>query len=82
MGDHDAPTSALRHGASLDGLGNRANLVHLEEEGVAKFLIDTSLHTLGVGHEQVVADDLDTVANLLGHLHVRGEIVLVEWILN
>jgi hypothetical protein len=82
MRNHDTPAGCLRHIAGLDGLSNGADLVNLEEEGIAEFLIDACLHARGVCHEEIIADNLHTVANLLSHLHVRWEVILVKWVLN
>ena len=70
MGDHDSPASSLRHVASLNGLSDGTNLVNLKEKGVAKLLVNASLHALRVGNKEIVSDDLDAITNLLGHLHV------------
>lgn len=80
--NHDTPASSLRHVASLNRLGNGADLVDLEKESVAKFLVDTRLHSLGVRHEEIIADNLDLVAELGGHLDVGFEVILIEGVLN
>ena len=82
MGHHDAPAGLLGHVAGLNGLGDGANLVDLEQEGVAELLVNASLDALRVRDEQIVTDDLDAVTNLLRHLDVGGEVVLVEGILD
>mmetsp|Transcript_26955 Transcript_26955/g.67764 ORF Transcript_26955/g.67764 Transcript_26955/m.67764 type:complete len:364 (+) Transcript_26955:312-1403(+) len=82
MGDHDRPASLVCHLARLDALGDGADLVDLEEEGVAGVAVDGALNALGVGDEQIVANDLYTIGDLGGE---RGEglpVVLVERILN
>ena len=43
----------------LDGLGDGADLVDLEQEAVAGLDVHGLLDALGVGHGQVVPDDLD-----------------------
>ena len=80
--DHDAPASPLGHVAGLDGLSDRADLINLEQEGIAELLVNTGLDALGVGNEEIITDNLDTVTDLLGHLNIGGEVVLVEGILN
>ena len=55
MGDHDAPAGLLRHLASLDGLRHGADLVYLQQQTVAGFLVDGVLYALGVGHQQIVS---------------------------
>ena len=50
----------------VEGLGDGADLVDFDEDGVGDFLLDSLLEALGVGDEEVVADELDEVAYLLG----------------
>ena len=66
----------------VEGLGQRTNLVHLHEQSVSCALFDTASQTLGVGHEQVVTDDLDLVTDLLGQGLVALPVVLVQGILD
>ena len=80
VGSHDTPASLLGHADGLDGLGDGADLVHLEQEGVAPLAVDGGLHALRVGHQQVVADDLAVVLR-----RERGgvfSVILVERILD
>ena len=46
----------------LQRFGQRADLVHLDENRVADALLDALLQTLSVGDEEVVADQLDLLA--------------------
>ena len=55
MWHHHSPPCFLRHLACLDGLRHAANLVDLEQQGVAGLLVDAHLDTLGVGHQQVIS---------------------------
>lgn len=80
--DHDTPSCLLGHVAGLDALGHGTNLVNLEEESVDELLVDTGLHTLGVGHEEVVTDDLNLLAHASSHLDISIEIILIEGILD
>ena len=48
--DHDAPALVVRHSAGLDGLGDCADLVHLEEKARAGLLLNACLDPLDVGH--------------------------------
>jgi ApbE superfamily uncharacterized protein (UPF0280 family) len=43
-----------------------ADLVELDEDGVADAARDAVGEALGVGHEEVVADELDALAEALG----------------
>src|SRR3954469_5992297 len=49
-----------------DGFGERADLVHFDQNAVGDAFVDSPLQALGVGHEQVVADELNLAAELLG----------------
>ena len=51
----------------FDRLGQGADLVELDQQGVGSLLLDAAADALGVGDQQVVADDLDAVAHLGGH---------------
>jgi hypothetical protein len=52
----------------LEGLAERADLVHLDEDRVGALLLEALLQELLVGDEEVVADELDLVAELGGEL--------------
>mmetsp|Transcript_2860 Transcript_2860/g.6076 ORF Transcript_2860/g.6076 Transcript_2860/m.6076 type:complete len:337 (+) Transcript_2860:473-1483(+) len=82
VGGHNTPASILGHFHGLNRLGDRSDLVDLKQQRVASTLIDGFLDALGVGHEQVITDDLARLAHLLGHGLVRIEIVLVEGVLD
>ena len=64
----------------LDRLGDGADLVDLEQEAVARLLLDGGLDAEGVGHGQVIADDLD--ARVRGEVAPRLPVVLVEGVLD
>ena len=48
-----------RHGHRVERLGDRADLVQLHEDRVRDPLLDAARENLRVGHEDVVADELD-----------------------
>lgn len=54
MGDHDTPAVGVGVLGGLDRLGERTDLVDLEEEGVARLELNGLLDTEGVGDSQVV----------------------------
>ena len=60
-------------GVKAEGRGE----VHLEQQRVARLLVDGLLHAGGVRHEEVISDDLAGRANLGSHRTVGGEVVLV-----
>jgi len=59
VADHDPPASRLGKLAGANSLGEGANLVDLEEEGVDGLLVNGGLDPLGVGDEQVIPDGLN-----------------------
>ena len=62
---HDRRVAArLREPDRLERLGQRPDLVHLDEDRVADAALDALAQPLGVGDEEVVADELDAVAEL------------------
>mgnify|MGYP007000545899 CR=1 FL=1 len=58
VGGHGLEARTVRTLHGLERLGQRTDLVHLDEQGVGRLLINAALETLGVGHEEVVTDDL------------------------
>ena len=56
---HDAVAVAIGKLDHLEGLSDTADLVDLEQDGVGSAGIDALLHTLGIGGEEIVADDLN-----------------------
>src|SRR3712207_2997885 len=72
----------MSHLDSLEGLGERTYLVHLNENTVGSAHLDTLFKELHVGNEEVVTYQLAAVANLGGQLHPVFPVVLVESILN
>lgn len=80
VGGHDTPTVGLRELNSLDRFGDGTDLVDLEEQSIARLLLNGSLDSLGVGDGQVISDNLD-----LGRLVEVGPslpVVLCEWVLD
>ena len=60
-----APQPACaRHFDGRDRLAQGADLVQLDQHGVGRLFLDAALDALDVGDEEVVADQLDLVADL------------------
>lgn len=59
--DHDAPAIGVGVLGSLDRLGQSADLVDLEEEGIAGLELNGLLDADGVGDGQVITDNLDVL---------------------
>ena len=76
---HDSPVVGLSELSSLDRLGDRADLVDLEQKTVACLLLDGRLDTEGVRDRQVITDDRNAG---LTQYRPGFPVVLVEWVLN
>jgi hypothetical protein len=72
----------MRHIDGVQRLGQRADLVDLDQQRVGQPLLDPHRQALGVGDEQVVAHQLDLVADLVGQQLPALEIVLGHAILD
>ena len=82
MAHHAAVAVALGQLDGIEGLGERADLVDLDEQGVGRAGLDAACEPLGVGDEQVVADDLHLVAHPVGHRLPAVPVALVERVLD
>eukprot|EP00755_Sulcionema_specki_P025586 Sspe_Gene.15728::Locus_5487_Transcript_1_2_Confidence_0.400_Length_1424::g.15728::m.15728 len=67
---------------SLDGLGDGPNLVDLEQQRVARPLLDGLLDALHVGHSQVIPDNLGLVLQSRRQTGPRLPVVLPERVLD
>ncbi len=66
MGHHGRVAVGSRQLDGLEGLGEGSNLVDLHQDGICDPAVDSPLEPLGVCDEQVVANQLDAVADRLG----------------
>ena len=78
MRDHGGEASSLGHLDGFQGLGQRADLVELDQDRVADLLVDAALEDLGVGDEQVVANQLYLGTDLVGQDFPAGPVGLVH----
>ena len=62
----------------IEGLGDGADLVDLDEDRVGDFFLDSVAQAEGVGDEEVVADELDFVAKDFGEMLPAGPVVFGE----
>ena len=76
---HDSPVVRLSELSSLDRLGDRADLVDLEQKTVACLLLDGRLDTEGVRDCQVITDDRNAC---LTQYRPSFPVILVEGVLN
>ena len=80
---HDAGVAGLLGGLDgLERLGERADLVDLDQDRVGGTQLDALLETLGVGDEQVVAHQLHLVANAAGKLDPAVPVLLGHAVLD
>src|SRR5690606_7480757 len=79
---HRLVAVAVREGAGVEGGGEGAGLRDLPEQRVRGARGDAVLEARRVGDAQVVADELDPVADLLGERDPALPVVLAERILD
>src|SRR5690606_21207733 len=82
VGDDGAVAAVLGQADGPEGLGEGADLVDLDEDAVGDPAVDAALETLGVGDEQVVADELKLAAEPLGVEAPAGPVVLGHAVLD
>ena len=82
MADNGGVAVFLRQADRAKRLGERTDLVHLDEDRVGHALVDAALQEFGVGDEQVVADKLHAVTDLVGERLPAGPVVLVAAVLD
>src|SRR5580700_8468569 len=78
MGDNRAETGLLRHRYAIERLGERSDLVHLDEDCVRGGFFDAAFEEAHVGDEEIVADELDALPERLRQRHPAGPIALRE----
>src|SRR5690606_20891792 len=66
VGEHACVACFLSHFDSVECLSKGTNLVHLNEDGVGNFGLDTLLEELHVGYEKIVANELSGFAKSVG----------------
>eukprot|EP00754_Rhynchopus_humris_P045974 Rhum_TRINITY_DN5459_c0_g1::Rhum_TRINITY_DN5459_c0_g1_i1::g.17314::m.17314 len=79
---HDGPAVLPAHLRRVDRLRDRADLVDLEQERVARVALDRLRDALHVRHRQVVADHLGRALQLLRQDGPRLPVVLTERVLD
>ena len=72
----------MSHLYSIQSLSKRADLVHLDKDGVSSTHSDALLQELHVGNKEVVADQLATVTDGRRKLHPVVPIVIVKTVLD
>jgi hypothetical protein len=82
VGADRAEARRVGHVDRLERLRERADLVDLDQDRVRRLLVDAALQDGGVRHEEVVADELAAVPELLGHELPARPVVLGEAVLD
>src|SRR5690606_16332194 len=80
--DHGRVLRRVGHGDGLEGFGQGADLVDLDQDRVGGAAVDAFLEDLRVGDEQVVADQLDLAADAVGELLPAVPVVLGHAVLD
>ena len=76
MGDHRGEPCALRHGNRIQGLGQCADLIELDQDGIRDPFSNSPCEPFRVRHEQIISDDLYLVPEAVGHLLPAFPVVL------
>src|SRR2546430_10866207 len=79
---HGGIPGASRELDGGDRLGERADLIHLDEHGVGDLLADAPLDTLDVRDEKIVPDELHPVAQFGREAFPSWPVVLCEAVLD
>src|SRR5262245_3288472 len=66
MAEHGGVTTVLRQGHRVQGLGQRANLVYLDENGVGGLALNSPLQEFDVGHKEIITNQLNVAPEFLG----------------
>ena len=82
MAHHGAVAAVVGQRDGIESLGERADLVDLHQQRVGDTALDALLQTLRVGDEQVVADDLNPLADRSGQFRPTVPLVLAQRILD
>ena len=82
MGHDGGVAGAVGHLDGVQGLGQGADLVDLDEDGVGDLVLQTHLQALGVGDEEVVAHQLHAVTQSLGQHLPALDVVLAHAVLH
>src|SRR6516225_9038694 len=67
MRDHRGVSVLARQVNGIDGLADRADLVHFDKDRIANSGIDASLQPFNIRHEQVIAHELNLLAQFPSH---------------
>src|SRR5690554_1468459 len=78
MADYAGIAGARRQIDGIERLGDRADLVDLDENGVGDALVNAAPKALGIGDKEVVAHKLNRVAKHLGQRAPALPVILIQ----
>ena len=76
VGGNRAPSRTLAGFHGLDGLGQRADLIDLYQQGVRGIFLDRFTDAFGIGHQQVITNNLDFIPQFLCHKLPGSPVIL------
>jgi len=82
MRDDVAPADFAAELDGVDGFGDCADLVELDQDGVGGLFLDAPADELGVGHKEIIADDPDLTAHVGCLLLEASPVPLIEPVLD
>ena len=82
MGRNGGVPGLVGHLDGFQRLGHRADLVQLNQDGVAAAQADALGQALGVGDEQIIPHQLHLAAQLLGHILPAFPVLLIQTVLD
>ncbi len=82
MRDHRRIGGALRHLDGLQRLREGADLVELDQDRVGDALLDPLGEAFGVGHEEIIADELNAVSDLARQRRPAHPVILGHAVLD
>ena len=82
MAENDVERSFLRHGHGFQCFGERTNLIDLDQDGVGALFADAAREELGIGHEQIVADQLRGLTQTRGQGFPTTPIIFAKTVLD
>ena len=82
MGDDAGVAAACREPDAVQRLGHRSDLVQFNQYGIGDAVFNAFRKNRGIGHENVVAHDLDEFVQAFGHQDPIVPILFGQPVLN
>ena len=75
MGHHRGVSGRRGHRHRIQGLGQRPDLIHLHQQRVRSAVGYPARQSLRVGHEEIVADELNSISHRVGEVNPPTPII-------